>query len=99
MPIPEPKASVPLPAAGEDAALAMLEQFVKERGAHYEARRDLPALDGTSSLSPHFHLGILSPRTAAHGRLPPDEVKNPWSTLRGIRATNPASCHQRPCSL
>ena len=66
MPIPEPKASVPLPAAGENAALAMLEQFVKERGAHYEARRDLPALDGTSSLSPHFHLGILSPRTAAN---------------------------------
>jgi deoxyribodipyrimidine photo-lyase len=66
MPIPEPKASVPLPAAGEDAALAMLEKFVRDGGAHYEARRDLPALEGTSSLSPHFHLGSLSPRTAAN---------------------------------
>ena len=66
MPIPETKVSIPLPTAGEDAAQAMLEQFVRERGAHYETRRDLPAVNGTSSLSPYFHLGILSPRTAAH---------------------------------
>jgi deoxyribodipyrimidine photo-lyase len=66
LPIPEPKASVPLPAAGQDAALARLEKFVRDAGAHYESRRDLPAVDGTSSLSPYFHLGVLSPRTAAH---------------------------------
>jgi deoxyribodipyrimidine photo-lyase len=66
MPIPEPKASVPLPAAGENVALKMLEKFVRDGGAHYESRRDLPAMDGTSSLSPYFHLGILSARTAAH---------------------------------
>jgi deoxyribodipyrimidine photo-lyase len=65
-PIPEPKASIPLPAAGEDTALKMLKKFVRDAGAHYEARRDLPALDGTSSLSPYFHLGVLSPRTAAN---------------------------------
>jgi deoxyribodipyrimidine photo-lyase len=66
LPIPEAKTNVPLPAAGQDAAQAMLERFVRERGAHYEARRDLPALDGTSGLSPYLHLGVLSPRTAAH---------------------------------
>ena len=66
MPIPEPNASVPLPEAGQDAALAMLEKFVREAGTHYESRRDLPAVAGTSRLSPYFHLGILSARTAAH---------------------------------
>jgi deoxyribodipyrimidine photo-lyase len=66
MPIPEPQASIPLPAAGEGAALALLEKFVRDGGAHYEARRDLPAVNGTSGLSPYFHLGMLSPRTAAN---------------------------------
>jgi deoxyribodipyrimidine photo-lyase len=64
-PIPEPQAGVPLPAAGETIALAMLEKFVREAGSHYESRRDLPAVNGTSGLSPYFHLGILSARTAA----------------------------------
>ena len=70
MPIPEPTGTspvnVPLPAAGQDVALAMLEKFVREAGSHYESRRDLPAVAGTSSLSPYFHLGILSARTAAN---------------------------------
>ena len=66
MPIPEAKANVPLPEAGQEAALKILETFVRDAGTHYESRRDLPAANGTSKLSPYLHLGILSARSAAH---------------------------------
>jgi deoxyribodipyrimidine photo-lyase len=66
MPIPEAKANVPLPEAGQEAALKILETFVRDAGTHYESRRDLPAVNGTSKLSPYLHLGILSVRSAAH---------------------------------
>ena len=63
--IPVPNASVPLPEAGEVAALELLSTFIRTVGLHYDAWRNLPALEGTSRLSMYFHLGILSPRVAA----------------------------------
>jgi deoxyribodipyrimidine photo-lyase len=63
--IPKPTSQIALPPAGEDAALGMLEDFVGRVGLRYEALRDQPATDGTSRLSPHLHLGVISVRQAA----------------------------------
>ena len=49
---------------GETAGLANLESFLDEKMDRYHERRDYPAVEGTSRLSPYLHLGELSPRTA-----------------------------------
>jgi deoxyribodipyrimidine photo-lyase len=48
--------------AGEEAALQRLRTFCREQVQHYKQQRDLPAVAGTSSLSPYLALGVLSPR-------------------------------------
>jgi len=53
----------PLPAAGERAALDMLERFLDGPVFRYDTSRDLPAEDGTSSLSPHLRVGSVGIRT------------------------------------
>ena len=58
-PSPVPAATWP---AGERAALARLDLFVRQRLARYEADRDFPAREGTSRLSPYLACGVLSPR-------------------------------------
>lgn len=45
---------------GEAAAQAALDDFL-DRAADYEANRNLPAIEGTSRLSPHLHFGEISP--------------------------------------
>ena len=50
---------------GEAGALERLEQFVA-RAAKYEARRNLPAVEGTSRLSGHLAFGEISPATIWH---------------------------------
>jgi len=50
---------------GEAGARARLEAFA-ERAAHYEQRRNLPAVEGTSRLSPHLHFGEISPAACWH---------------------------------
>lgn len=47
---------------GEAHAKARLAEFIDERGSRYKSCRDLPALNGTSQLSPYLACGILSPR-------------------------------------
>ena len=47
---------------GEDAAQALLKEFLKTKIDGYDAARDLLAEDGTSKLSRHLHLGTLSVR-------------------------------------
>ncbi|MCG8706964.1 deoxyribodipyrimidine photo-lyase [Brenneria sp. 4F2] len=47
---------------GETAALHQLRQFCREQVQDYHRQRDLPALAGTSKLSPYLALGVLSPR-------------------------------------
>lgn len=48
--------------AGEEAALLRLRTFCREQAQDYQQQRDLPAVAGTSCLSPYLALGILSPR-------------------------------------
>jgi deoxyribodipyrimidine photo-lyase len=49
---------------GEAGALARLDGFVDDAVNHYRATRDLPAVPGTSGLSPHLHFGEISPQQA-----------------------------------
>jgi deoxyribodipyrimidine photo-lyase len=48
---------------GEPAATQRLDDFLADDVHDYAARRDLPAADGTSRLSPHLRWGEISPRT------------------------------------
>jgi deoxyribodipyrimidine photo-lyase len=50
--------------AGEQEAYRRLDGFIENHIDFYEARRDYPALAGTSGLSPYFAVGSLSPRQA-----------------------------------
>lgn len=50
--------------AGEAVARARLQRFVAENLDHYQTQRDLPAVAGTSGLSPYLAIGALSPRQA-----------------------------------
>lgn len=55
--------------AGEDAALTRLALFADEALGWYQQRRDLPAVDGTSQLSPYLATGVVSPRQCLHAAL------------------------------
>jgi deoxyribodipyrimidine photo-lyase len=50
---------------GEEGAKKRLHAFVEE-AASYEAQRNLPAVEGTSMLSPHLHFGEVSPAQVWH---------------------------------
>jgi deoxyribodipyrimidine photo-lyase len=50
----------------EKAAIAQLRHFCQQSAAEYEARRDFPAIEGTSRLSACLALGLLSPRQCLH---------------------------------
>lgn len=50
---------------GESGAQHRLDNFIS-CAADYEARRNLPAQEGTSSLSPHLHFGEISPARLWH---------------------------------
>ncbi|CAI0812937.1 deoxyribodipyrimidine photo-lyase [Serratia entomophila] len=70
LPVPEAPAAFDYPAAdigddypaGEEAALQRLRAFSRERVQDYLRQRDLPAIAGTSGLSPYLAIGVLSPR-------------------------------------
>ncbi len=51
---------------GEKGALARLEQFIRGALAGYPRGRELPAVQGTSRLSPHLHFGEVSPHAVWH---------------------------------
>ncbi|MEZ4215887.1 MAG: deoxyribodipyrimidine photo-lyase [Myxococcota bacterium] len=51
-----------IPVAGEAAARRRLEAFVERGLLRYATARDLPAVDGTSRLSPHLRFGAVSAR-------------------------------------
>ncbi|KQN26610.1 deoxyribodipyrimidine photolyase [Sphingomonas sp. Leaf33] len=48
---------------GEDAARKTAKAFA-DRVAAYDTDRNLPSIDGSSRLSPHLHMGEISPRDA-----------------------------------
>lgn len=54
--------STDIPTGGEDAARRRLKAFLDDRVRHYVRDRDLPAVDGTSRLSPHLRFGTISIR-------------------------------------
>ena len=54
---------------GERSAWARLQWFVGGPIHTYVNGRNLPAIDGTAKLSPHFRFGTLSPRAAIHEAL------------------------------
>jgi deoxyribodipyrimidine photo-lyase len=60
---------IPWIEAGEQHARKRLAWFVGAPIHSYLDGRNLPALDGSSKLSPHFRFGTLSPRTAIHAAL------------------------------
>ncbi len=47
---------------GERAAHSRLKRFVEKRVQAYDAQRDRPDIDGTSTLSPYLSLGVLTAR-------------------------------------
>jgi deoxyribodipyrimidine photo-lyase len=49
---------------GERAGLEALDGFVKSRLSEYADKRDLPATDGTSRISPYLRFGQISPYQA-----------------------------------
>jgi deoxyribodipyrimidine photo-lyase len=51
---------------GEQGAHARLDTFLKSALGGYSDRRNLPAVEGTSRLSPHLHFGELSPHICWH---------------------------------
>ncbi len=51
--------------SGPEAAKRKLRRFIKSGLSGYGARRNRPALDGQSGLSPYLHFGQLSPQRAA----------------------------------
>lgn len=51
-----------VPPAGEHAGLEALSRFLDGPVLHYADRRDFPALEGTSGLSPHLRCGTLGIR-------------------------------------
>ncbi|MGR5148502.1 deoxyribodipyrimidine photo-lyase [Photobacterium alginatilyticum] len=66
---PEPVMSFTYPAADsvhwpveEEAIKQRLRMFCEEKAALYHQQRDIPAIDGTSCLSPYLSIGALSAR-------------------------------------
>lgn len=54
---------------GEQAAHARLQWFLRGPVHEYVSGRNLPAIDGTSKLSPHLRFGTISARTLVHAAL------------------------------
>lgn len=54
---------------GEDRAVRRLSTFITRRLAAYKDQRDLPAVDGTSRLSPYLAAGVISPRRCLYEAL------------------------------
>ncbi|NBQ55192.1 MAG: deoxyribodipyrimidine photo-lyase [Verrucomicrobia bacterium] len=54
---------IPLPPAGEKAALDALRLFAAKNLRHYAEKRNYPLADSTSRLSAHLRFGTISPRT------------------------------------
>jgi len=59
---PAPDVAAALPPAGEAAALTRLDSFLAGPATSYESRRDEPAADATTRLSPYLKWGCIHPR-------------------------------------
>lgn len=54
---------------GEQGASNRLSRFLNESIQDYKMARDIPSVEATSRLSPHFHFGEISPRQVWHAAL------------------------------
>ena len=57
-----PELAFEIPSATEADVFARWQQFRSDGLADYAARRDLPAVEGTSRLSPYLKYGVIHPR-------------------------------------
>jgi deoxyribodipyrimidine photo-lyase len=71
--------------AGEAGAIAALKNFQKAISKTYASTRDHPALEGTSSLSPHLHFGEIGPRQIWHACQEATGQQNEFLTELGWR--------------
>lgn len=55
--------------AGEDHARSRLKAFAQHRIDDYKEQRDLPSVNGTSTLSPYLVMGVVSPRQCVKAAL------------------------------
>jgi deoxyribodipyrimidine photo-lyase len=62
---------------GLKAAGETLNEFALQRARRYKDHRDLPAVDGTSRLSPYLHFGQLGPRQVWQALLQTGSVDGP----------------------
>ena len=74
-------------AVGEEAAHARLETFVSGPVMEYTDRRDRPAVDGTSRMSPYLAIGVVSPR----------QVYDAISRARRLATTEEETRHIESC--
>jgi len=68
---------------GAQGAQERLKRFLAQGVDTYDGDRDRPALEGTSSLSPHLHFGEISPRRIWHAVLQKYQVDQPSGLPRG----------------
>ena len=71
----------------EIISTSSLAVFLKNKIHEYKQARDVPALNGTSKLSPHLHFGLISPREIFHAakKISPSEGKTQFITELGWR--------------
>ena len=62
---------------GLKAADRTLSEFAQQRASRYKDRRDLPAVNGTSRLSPYLHFGQLGPRQVWQALLQTGPIDGP----------------------
>jgi len=60
---------------GEKHAASRLRSFADDRLADYADQRDIPSVNGTSTLSPYLAAGVLSPRQCLHAALAANQNK------------------------
>ena len=60
---------------GETKAQNLLETFINERVELYKQQRDLPAVNGTSQVSPYLAIGVLSPGQCLRAALAANDGK------------------------
>ena len=62
---------------GLKAASQALNEFAQQRARRYKDHRDLPAINGTSRLSPYLHFGQLGPRQVWQALLQTGPIDGP----------------------
>ncbi len=58
----DPRLTAQIPPAGEESARARWEHFAADSLGRYQEERNVPAIDGSSKLSPYLRFGVLHPR-------------------------------------